>query len=95
MQSTAVDLLPQTAPSRLDGKGTAAIFHNTRHLMITGGFAYPVVGDTVHTNTDFHLQGVVVCFLCVWCGGGGMQEQELLSTRPHLPTSAMTLWHKV
>ena len=38
MQSTAVDLLPQTAPSRLDGKGTAAIFHNTRHLMITGRF---------------------------------------------------------
>ena len=38
MQSTAVDLLPQTAPSCLDGKGTAAIFHNTRHLMITGGF---------------------------------------------------------
>ena len=22
-----------------------------------------------------------------------MQEQELLSTRPHLPTSAMTLYH--
>ena len=28
----------QTAPSRLDGKGTAAIFHNTLHLMITGRF---------------------------------------------------------
>ena len=24
-----------------------------------------------------------------------MQEQELLSTRPHLPTSAMTLWHSI
>ena len=23
-----------------------------------------------------------------------MQEQELLSTRPHLPTSAMTLWQE-
>ena len=23
-----------------------------------------------------------------------MQEQELLSTRPHLPTSAMTLWQR-
>ena len=44
-------------------------------------------------NTDFHLQGVDVYFLCVWCRGGVMQERELLSTQPHLPTSAMTLRH--
>ena len=49
------DLLPQTAPSRLMGGERQQFVHNTRHLIITGGFAYPVVGDTVHTNTDFQL----------------------------------------
>ena len=92
MQSTAVDLLPQTAPSRLDGKGTAAIFHNTRHLMITGWFLMSSCWRYYAHKHRFPPRSVVVCFLCVWCGGGGMQEQELLSTRPHLPTSAMTLW---
>ena len=44
-------------------------------------------------NTDVHLQGVE-CISCV-CGVKAVEcrSQELLSTQPYLPTSAMTLQH--
>ena len=85
-------LLPQTTPSRLMGGESSnffsqhTAFNDHRWFCISSCWRY-----CAH-NTDFHLQGVDVYFLCVWCRGGGMQERELLSTQPHLPTSAMTLW---
>ena len=93
MQPTADVCFSTTPPSRLMGGENSSFAHNSLHLKITSGFAIRVVGDTVHTQYRCPSPGSGLYFLCVWCRGGGMQERELLSTQPHLPTSAMTLRH--
>ena len=83
----------QTAPSRLDGEGTAANFHNAQ-LLITGRFQKAhilFVGAILCTQTQIPTSDVgFVCFLSV-CGSEwwGMQQQH----SSHVLTSRRAPWH--
>ena len=85
--SCAIDSCRSASPSRTltpGWEGNSRNIHNTRHLMITGWFLMSICWRYCAHKHRFPPRSVVVCFLCVWCGGGGMQEQELLSTRPDI-----------